>query len=547
MSKLFFLVIRRFLHFINPHPPVGGLEISGNLLQFIIVKGGEAQTSSVRLPAGAIENGKVKDAGLLKAAATELHRQITTGSRKAYVVLTIPEHSIYTQAFPLPKASAERLEEAVSLNLQMASPLEYSQVYADWEKIKEEPDGQTEILSAFAPRSVVDDFIRVLEESHFVVVAVESSGLALARLFRADLSTKDLSVILTRLTSDGLAFFIIRRGYLYFSRFSPWQETQITLRVLEEALSRETQRVINFLRSHWPGNLDAIYYLAPTVVLGAAMEKALQGQASAIRSMTDFLKSAGPAVGLSSINEELAVATSSALRGRMPRFADTMISLASPGTEEEYRRQELLNFVRVWRTMGLAILIFFLGAFVAADFFFMNLEDSIKSQESALGSPAEAKEFEAVRIIQNRLNRVVASVRKAKEERKTPVPFIEKLYNLAQSSGIFIDRIFIQGETLPVVVNARAPDEMSAVSFKERLSNDPAFGSIDLPLSTISKNSDNMLVFVMTIRPSASVFSRSSTSTISSATAATTSSMMATSSSAVATSTGATSSSKSTR
>ncbi|MBI4159701.1 hypothetical protein HY504_00885 [Candidatus Wolfebacteria bacterium] len=504
MSAIINIFARRILSFVNPEPAVGGLCVADNFLRYAFIAGGAVKTASLRLPPEVIEGGRVKDAARFRLALAELHGKIAASrSKKMYVVLGIPDNNIYTQVFMLPPVGDNSFRDAVELNLQVISPTDYSQVYAGWQRIGEEADetGQAEILGAFAPRAVVDEFISSLSEANFVVVSVEFSSLALSRVFESGSDERLRAVLAVYLASGGLSFLILREGHLYFSRFVPWSSDQIKARLLEEIVVREVGRVINFYGSHWSSPLGAILYAAPNQLIGEMIRRSLDGKFSLpIFSLRDSLSSLLKKKDKNDApNDEELVVFGSALRGAMARSSDSMINLMSVAARQEFHRQEFLNFWRVWRTAIITVLIFFIAIFSIADIFVTDLEEGLRAQAEAEHPFVETAESRLIRAEQKRINQFVELVRSVRNDRRSSVRLLAIIREHA-GAEIIIDRVFIQGEDIPLVINARAPDEQGIIKFKEAIINNPVFSDVDVPLSVVTRTAEGSLAFTVSAR-----------------------------------------------
>lgn len=505
MNRMVNILASRLLAFVSPEPDIGGLEIGDNLIRYAFLRGQEIKTAFVRLPPGVLESGRIADAARFRQILEELRQKITPSrTKKIYVVVSIPENVLYAHVFTLPAMANENLREAVELNLQIVSPSDYAEVYADWQRLGEGTNeaGQIEILGAFAPRGAVDEFIASLGALNFVAVAIEPGGLALARVLDIKNEERLRGALAVRLTGDGLTFFIVRRGYLYFSRFVPWPSAEMKKILLEEMIVREVGRVVTFYASHWPGALGVILYRAPTPVIGEIMRRSLEGKFSApVHPLGTFL---WPALGKAG-KEEFLIAVGSALRGRKASSRDRILNIMSEAGRQEFRRQELFNFLRVWRTAALTILVFFIGVFALADIFLVRLTSTLilrQAQERPVVGRAESREMEDAKA---RVNRMVALTRTIRERRRSMSALLGILRDEA-TSEIIMERIFVQGENLPLVINAKAPTEQSIVTFKENLAQNPAFTGIDLPLSGIARTAEGTLSFSVSVKVEPSIF-----------------------------------------
>ncbi|PIU98559.1 hypothetical protein COS61_00740 [Candidatus Wolfebacteria bacterium CG03_land_8_20_14_0_80_40_12] len=503
---------KRFItNIFNPQPLIGGLEISDSGLKFILIKGGNLVLASVKLPTGVIVEGKIKDKENFKSVLLNIHSQISQRrKKKIYAILNISDINSYVQVFNLPMAAADNLEEAVELNLQMSSPTDFSTVYADWQKIGEVDidGGQLEILSAFANKQIINEYVECLKEANFVVAAVEFSSLAVSRLISRLNNIQDPCLFL-RLDVSGLNFGLVKNKNLYFNYFVPWpatEERHISLNILKDLIIRETQKVLNFTGKHLPQEqLKEIALITPSLDDKISQIITENFSIPARKAVLDS-KFAGLDGKLSIAGNQLTALSpdwfgvlGSALRGLIPRSQDIIISLTDLGTEKEFHQQRIINFIKIWRNIILTSFSFVLAIFIAAEIFLIKNVNSLNSrltnfinqpgQETFVNSQEEAKNF----------NAKIDLALRAKNQTFDWTPFLEKIENLT-AKEILIDRIFIQSPETPILFNGRATSEKAIIDFKAALEKETEFKEINLPLAGITQTPDGLFKFSVTFK-----------------------------------------------
>ncbi len=484
---------KRFFALLRARTPVGGLEISDTALRFAVFDGKTWKFTSLRLPPGLMESNRIQNRAEFILAAQRLRAQIlgedeARGKGKINVVVSLSSISIYSQVFGLPIIQGENLEKAVQLNVQMVSPVEVKEAYSGWQLVGEDKDTfRLEVLSAFVDRKVVDDVTQALEETGFVVVAIESRALALARLVRERGVRIDLAkpYILINLDTAGLDFLILRRGQLYFEYFHSWKEMQnekqqVTREAFEALLKRSLYQVLNFYTAHWPEPLKEV--LVST--------NALQGEMSQI-----IVKNFGLTVQPLTITADAQftpdwfVAIGSALRGLMPRGEDKDISLLGIGAQERFRHEQILNFIGFWRVVVPAVMGLLLVSFVSADAFLINMRRSLESQQAFQLTKEEVAEISSLQSQAVRFNQTVGLIQSAKKLIKPKGPLVEKIEGLLETHHITMSRLRLQDSISPLTLSGEAPSETDILDFKKALDADPLFGGTELPLTEIRKTS----------------------------------------------------------
>jgi len=497
--------LRHILSILNPQPAIGGLEISDSAVRFILARENKLipVSASVNLLAGVVEEGRVKNKEDFKSALLNLHSQITSKKKKKiYAVINISDSNVYSQVFNLPLVAINNIEEAAKLNLQMISPMDFSSAYSDWQPVGESSNdgGQLEILGAFANNKIIDDLVECLRAANFVVAAIEFSSLAISRLV-SELPKLPNCFLLLRLTSSGLDFALIKNCNLYFNHFVPWPSAdsrKILLSSIKEIIVSETQKILTFSSSHWPDvNIDTFLLATPALeekisqIITENFHFSVQKIILPLWSMENKK--------LPSITSDWFVALGSALRGLIPRSKDIFISLAGTGTEEEFRQQQTFTFIKSWRNIILTSFSFILIAFIIADIFLIKTINSLNNQlANFVNLPAEEKVNELQTQAENFNNRVDLAL-KAKEQVYNWSPFFEIIKNLA-GENIAIERVFIQSNNLPILINGEAPDEQTIIDFKNKVEGAPQFTEVNFPLSSVTSAPDGKFNFSITFR-----------------------------------------------
>jgi len=503
--------LRRLLNILNPQPSVAGLQITDSALRFILAKENGSIFASLKLSSGIIEEGKIKNKEDFKSALIKFHSQITPRlKRKIYVVLNISENNVYSQVFNLPLVSVENLEEAVKLNLQMISPIDFNSAYSDWQKVGENSidGGQLEILGAFINVKIVDEFVECLKQANFVAAAIEFSSLAISRL-ASSLPNLVQPFILLHLTASGLNFAMIKNYNLYFSHFVAWpsfDNRQISLDAVRETLIREMKNILNFASSRWPEPQIKTVVLATPTLEEKLSQIITENFSLAVQKMIlpPKLKSPTEKWSLednqfSSLTCDWFVCLGSALRGIIPRSKDIIVSLASTGTEEEFRQETIMNFIKLWRNIALASLFFILIAFFGIDGFLIKTSNSLNNQISNLADLAKNNEISSLQQAAQNFNAKVNLALSAKSQTFEWSPFFAKIKNLAESD-IIIQRVFIQSPTSVILFDGLATDDQAIINFKNKLQNDSELKEINFSVSSVTPAADGKLNFSLTFK-----------------------------------------------
>ncbi len=491
---------KKILNAINPQPAIGGLEINNLELRFIKLKGNNLSSISQKLQPGIIEKGKIKDRANFIAALSNLHFQITRRKKKKiYVIVDVPNINVYAKVFNLPSVALGNLEEAAKLNLQMISPIDFADTYNDWHSVGNSGynENQIEILGALAPKSIIEEFSSSLEEAGFGIAAIEFSALSLIRLavnFGVGIDIKN-NYLLLQIGSDGLNFNIMKNGNLYFAHFYSWEtdtkkQKQISFSDFKELITRETQKVLNFYETHWEGRINKV------ILVSSGLVK------ETISMLSENLSLEVQVLTLKKFNKlspDWYSALSSALRGLIPRSQDTIISLASVGTEEGFRRYRVINFINIWRNIIFASLIFVIVVFGASVWLLINTMESVNLSDITLSNVSEIAELNILQEKAKSFNEKVELALKSQKTGANWSSFFERIKGLI-GNDIVLERIFIQSLETPVLINATAVSQEAAINFKNILTQQSQFYEINLPLSNIISSTEGPVKFSISFK-----------------------------------------------
>ena len=479
--------LKKLLNILNPQPQINALEITDVDLKICFFKGEEPFFYSIKLEAGVVSDGKIVERDKLISALKELKKQIPSGRKKRnYVIVNISDSNIYTQLFNLPPAVGANMEEAIRLNLQMLSPIDFANVYSDWQILKNnKKDGaEMDILGAFIQKEIIDDFDDSLKAVGFMPIAIESGGLALGRLAKEGAANigADSHFIIFLVGVNGLGFNLVKNGDIYFNHFISWQsiykdQRQVSFDSFKDVIIEEIKRVMGFYATHWGGQVSELYLI--TYGLKDEIIELINKNFSF--KVQPFILSKYPNV--SQFNFSV---LGSALRGLVPRSLDTMISLSKIGTEKEFYNQKIVRFFKVWSIAVCAFLIFLNVLFGAVDIFLMKISASLGEQRASLVSDKQAENTEVQKLQEEimNLNRRIGLAMESYGERSKWSSFFEKI-KLLTPERVDIRRIFIQSIDAPVSITARSADEQAAIDFKNNLIGAQIFENVDLPINKI--------------------------------------------------------------
>ncbi len=495
--------LKKIGRILKPRVDVGGLELSDGGAVFVDIDPETKKVSnfSVKFPADSFVGGKVQNKSAMVLALTQLHSLITAvKNKKIPVVVSISDTDIYTQQFVLPNLKSSSLEEAVRLNLQVISPIDFTSAYTDWERIEDGTGSQeAEILASFAEKAIVDKIYEVLSESQFVPVAIEQRATSITRVI-SELSNSynpKNSYFLLYVSSDGLGFDIIRRGYLYFSRFTPWSalvsdysgQKQISFNEFTKTIIEESHRVINFYSSHFNSSIDSIYVVAPN----------LEKQVSQIIESSLPLKIEPLVLKDYQIDQNLFIAFGAGLRGIASRAMDVDISLAPEGTEAQFYHSRILAFVSMWRNVLASVFVIILLSMIGVYIFLSSYINRMVSDFSRVSGNYNVSYLNSLKSAATDFNSSVTSAINAKSQQTRWSKALNDINNQA-TNGVVVSRIYVQSLDLPITLNGLAPTSDAAVDFKNKLAALSYISGVDMPLSGLIPIGPNQVSFSISFK-----------------------------------------------
>lgn len=485
--KKFSFNFNKLIKFLNPSPPIGGLEIGDSFMRFFRLNRNDTiLNQSLQLPPGIVEGGIVKNKKNLVAALKQLRQQLEqkTGSnffqfglnKTIPIILTINANNVYTQIFSLPYLALQKLDEAAKLNLQMISPIDIKSVYADWQMVGEANVGsQLELLGAFVRSDLVEGYSSALREVNFSLVALEFIPLSLARAIKEWSQGLDLErpLMVLLVGNEGLDFIILKGGNLYFNRFIHWQDD------IKSLLTSEIQKVINFYYGKWGELINNLVLVAPNPI--AEVEESLKGLNINIQPLT--LKT-------NMLPAWLAV-MGAALRGAMPRSEDNLISLTSLGTEEDYYRNRLFYFIGIWRNTLISVFGLIFVSSLLVNWFLLSLNNSLAERLNFDSNDSFSKNLTGLQEKAKIFNLLVAQAEKGKQQSLKWSWVLNQLLTML-GPNISLTRFHFDPSTQTALVGGYGVSEIEIINFKNRLVRNSNFESISLPLSQIVRDGDRI-------------------------------------------------------
>ena len=464
--------LKSLTKYLIPAQSIAGLEMTDTFLRFMSLDGGgKFKETSLRLPPGIISLGKVKDDKNLMEALRQLRLRLGVGSKKIVpAVVTISAIDVYTQIFNLPYAALTKIEEAAKLNLQMISPIDLKNVYSDWQTVGDSAagGGQLEILGAFIRSEIVDKYLNVLRMANFSVAALEFTPLSLARAIKKlavgwDLTRPYVTVLIS---NEGIDFFILKNGNLYFNRFVVWPASDIG-----GVFSAELQKMINFYYGKWGDVIGNLILISPEDI--PEIKEAIKDLRLTVQSLN-----------LGAMAPASAAVFGAALRGQISRAEDNFISLTSTGTEEEYYRERVFYFIGMWRNILMMTAAAFVVIFLTVNLFLSSVNNNLGKRLAAGDNRIIGQDLTSLEEAAKMFNGIVNQALVAKKKSLRWLATFNQLW-ITAGREVVINRLHFNPVNLEILLGGNSVSELEIINFKNRIGKLAAFENVSLPLAQI--------------------------------------------------------------
>ena len=481
--------IDKALTSLRAKPLSGGLEISDSSLRFAYFDNKNWQMISLRLMPNVVSGNEILDNKQFVKSLSELRKQIfksvTSNSQKVSAVVALASENVYSQVFNLPMISNKRLDEAVKLNIQMVSPIDFSKVYSGWQLAgRNEDDSQLEVLGAFVDHKIVDNIKKALSEANFLVRAVEFRPISLARLIRelgAGVDTERPYIALI-LDNESLDFLILRHGQLYFEYYNSWKDLrgenrEISLSDFRAMVTRNLRQVLNYYAQHWQESLEEVVIVASG--LGDEIKKIIKDNFS-LSARELSVRFDRP------IGGEWFTALGGAIRAMVPRREDRDISLLGSTTQDEYRREQIISFVNFWRIVVPVAMVLLSASFLVSDVVIMRMDNELEEQLLSVGSDSRITEFNELQREAAEFNSLVGLISKTRPAGESKIGALGVIQEVFSKANVSLVSFTFSDYDTQINLVGKAGGEEDVLEFKSVIEKDPRFKNINFPLNSIT-------------------------------------------------------------
>lgn len=523
---------------VRPPLLIGGLEFSDRVLRYVFVDKSLRilKRAHLAIPPGIIESGRVADEAKLVKALTALKYRAGLGGKAAYVIGVLAPGQLYAQMLTFPALSHEELGEAVLWNAQMLLPFKPEEIYFDWEERTKssvqgnidmaklsknsnfkkddlspeeteassktpEASGVSEtVLLLLAERRVVDPYLRSLEATGFLTVALESPSRSIARFMEHFPEVSSGVSMLSRFLDEGMLLAVIADGLPWFDYWRGWDkdERELFARVADvdkitNILHEEFRRLVQFAKTKFP---DENFSFLNIRNLDDAASGNIDNLVEQLVA-SDFKELTAKRIG-AAISPPWFIVLGAALRGVVPRSGDRMVSLTPLGTEDTWKRVRIEDFLSLWTRFILTAVSTLFVLSIGVDLLLAQVERSAQSpftierrpiQEEVSDLGGKAKLFNAEVLL-------LSEVLNSKVSWSSVLEAINEV-----SRDIDIKRLLVERNEKVLKIEAVAPSAQEALRFKDRLAAKKIFSAVELPLSTLTTATPFSFRVIVTVKP----------------------------------------------
>ncbi len=186
---------------------------------------------TVNLPFESVSDGRIlKEDAVIAGVKTLLKMSGPGKIRSRRVFCSLPETKAFLRIVSLPTMNAIEMEEAIKWEIEANIPLTLDQVYYDYQSLDRNitrEEGKMSILVVAIARSVVDQFVGVLEAAGLEVVGLETESIAQARILLSEKESGITTLIID--IGDRRTSFLVALGNIpVFTSSIPVSSQMIT-------------------------------------------------------------------------------------------------------------------------------------------------------------------------------------------------------------------------------------------------------------------------------------------------------------------------------
>lgn len=495
--KIMKINIKNLSQYLIAKEYIGGITINDQSIYFVIFAPNSDKKILTKIeaeiPEGAIVEGEIKNVELLKPILEGMrHSAELAKIKNLYVTLSLKSGLVYHKILDLPQMDPKELVGAIDLNIKMVSPIKFEESYNDWELTGTVVKGGAinyRVSAVFGKKTLIDSYLKVLSETGFLPLAVEFNGLSAWRLFNSNnlIAQENKSNLIVMISSDGLDFAVVKSGGLQFSYFQAWQSIirispflsaegrkgNLSQSDFLHIFTEETRKVINFYFNHFQETIASAYILSP--IYAEEMATILGQQFSlSVNKLPDL-----------GYSPNYFIASGAGLRGLISRVDDVGVSLMAVGTEQEYRRRRVVNFVGLWGKIINVTAVVLTIVFVGVSLFFNTMEKDFAAEANNLTIQLNQEKFQELKAKVADFNISLNNIAQANQQVKDWSGFFK--WWMDNGGALGIQKFIINSPDSLITFRGWTNTEEKLLDFKSKMENSPNFSEVDVPLASVIK------------------------------------------------------------
>jgi type IV pilus assembly protein PilM len=172
---------------------------------------------TAQLPAGAVEDGELKDPEVVAEIIKNLIKNLGIKSKK--VAISISGYSVIMKKINLAVMTDDELQHHIQAEAEQYIPFDIDEVYIDYQDLEtnKENEERTDVMLVAAKKDVVNKFIDMLNSIGLNVVVVDVDAFALENSYELSMGQEG-NVILVDIGSSKMNINIISQGASVFAR-----------------------------------------------------------------------------------------------------------------------------------------------------------------------------------------------------------------------------------------------------------------------------------------------------------------------------------------
>jgi hypothetical protein len=184
----------------------------------------------------------------------------------------------------------------------------------------------------------------------------------------------------------------------------------------------------------------------------------------------------------------------SALRGLIPRYSDTIVSLAPVGTEDSYEQNHTYHIISLWSKVALVIIMSLTFTLGVLDISFFSL--IAKRYQEALAKPIDTTLLNKENLLEKQMdefNTLINRLNQTQVYQKDWTKVLSSLLDSARQNDITILRILISNNPANnITIQGQSKQKDAVITWKSSLESLGILKDINLPLEALIESSEGV-------------------------------------------------------